>query len=307
MTTPTRLFAAAAAAALVVTACGGDDGDGGSTASDVTAVRVGSAGFPENELLMQIYGQSIADLGIEVSYQPNIGSREVYYASIEGGDIDLVPEYTNSLLSFVSRQAETEPEATNTDEQITELGEKLPEGLQVLEPSSAEDKDSITCNAETVEQYDLTDYSSLVPVSGEIIFGGPPEFADRAPFGVPGLAEFDIVFKEFRPLDTAGPLTVAALESNEVNCANLFTTQSAIVASGFVTLEDDLGVVPAENVTPLIRSEVASEAVVERLDAVSAALDTEQLKTIVARVEVDAEDPADVAADWLAEAGILGS
>jgi osmoprotectant transport system substrate-binding protein len=303
-----RALALALTSTMVVAACGGDDGDTGSTAGgDPVSIRVGSANFPENELLMEIYAQALDSIGVDATTQPNIGSREVYYQSIVDGDIQLLPEYTNSLLSFVSRQEGGTAEATTTEEQITELGEKLPENLQVLAPSEAQDKDTISCNQETVDEYGLTDFSSLAPVSGEIVFGGPPEFAERSPFGVPGLREaYGIEFAEFVPLDVAGPLTVEALASNEVNCANLFSTQSAIVANDFVVLEDDQNLVPAENVVPLIASDVATDAVVEKLDAVSAALDTENLTALVARVEVDQESAADVAASFLEENDLLG-
>ena len=52
-----------------------------------------------------------------------IGAREIYFDAIESGEVDLVPEYTNSLLSFVLRRDDPDalPEATNVEEQVTEL------------------------------------------------------------------------------------------------------------------------------------------------------------------------------------------
>ena len=119
-------------------------------AGEPGTITVGSADFPESQLLAQIYGQALEAAGFDVSYELGIGSREAYYGAIEGGEVGLVPEYTGSLLSFVV--APDQPEAANVDEQVDALGEALPEGLEVLTPSSAEDKDTIVCTQEVVDE-----------------------------------------------------------------------------------------------------------------------------------------------------------
>ena len=261
------------------------------------AFVVGSADFPESELLAQIYGQALAAAGFDVSYEPAIGSREAYYGAIESGEINLVPEYTNSLLSFIL--APDSPSATNLDEQLAELGENLPDGLEVLAPSLAEDKDVIACTPEVAEEYGLTDLSSLAAASADITIGAPPEFETRTPFGLVGFQELlGAEFGEFVPL-SYGDIP-AALDEGAIDCGNVFSTSSVVTTSGWVVLDDDAGLVPAENVLPLIRTEVATPDAVAALDEVSAALDTDILKDLVAQVEVDALGPDVVAADWLA-------
>jgi osmoprotectant transport system substrate-binding protein len=308
----TRLFAALAALALVAAACGDDDdGDsasgGDSAAGDLSgqSLTVGSANFPESVLLAEIYAGALEAQGADVSVEPNIGSREVYYPAIEGGEIDLLPEYTNSLLSFVLRQDDPEatPEATNVDEQLAELEEVLPDNLTVLTPSSAEDKDVIVCNQETIDQHGFSDLSGLAEVSGEITIGGPPEFAERSPFGIPGLQQFyGAEFAEFVPLEI-GPPIVDALNANAVNCGNLFSTDAAITENEFTALEDDMNIVPAEAVLPLINAEKATPEVTSVLNEVSAALDTEGLTELNFQVQSEGLAEAEVAAQWLADNG----
>ncbi len=321
--TPSRLIALGAIAALGLAACGDDDDGGdasappteapagseapaGTDAAGVT-ITVGSADFPESQLLAEIYAQALEAGGVPVDTELNIGSREVYFAAIESGETDLQPEYTNSLLSFVMRRSDPSalPEATNVDEQVAALGEALPDGLEVLTPSTAEDKDVIVCSGDVAEQYGLATLSDLAEVSGEITIGAPPEFENRAPFGLVGFEEiYGATFAEFVPLDIGA--MADAIKGGAIDCGNMFSTMSAITTEGFVALEDDKGVVPNEAVLALIRSEVASDEVVAILDAVSAALDTEGLKAMMVRVEVGAEDPAVVAADFLAENGLAG-
>ena len=99
-------------------------------------------------------------------------------------------------------------------------------------------------------------------------------------------------------------MTVEALKGGQVQVANLFTTASAIEANSFRMLEDTKRMYPAQNVVPLIRSGSLNDAQKEALNKVSAALTTDRLTGLVARVEVDKENAADVAADFLRDSGI---
>jgi len=263
-------------------------------------ITVGSADFPESQLLAQIYGQALEDAGFEVSYELGIGAREAYFGAVEDGEVDLVPEYTNSLLSFLI--APDQPTATDVDEQVSAIGDALPDGLEVLTPSTAEDKDTIVCSQDAVDEHSLTDLSSLFAVSGEITLGAPPEFETRSPFGIAGFAENnDAEFAEFVPLSFSD--IPAALSAGEIDCGNIFSTDPAITTEGFVALEDDLLIVPNEAVLPLVRSEVVTPELTAALDAVNGELDTETLTTLLAQVVVDAEGADVVAEEWLATIG----
>jgi osmoprotectant transport system substrate-binding protein len=304
----------AAVLALGVAACGddldesNDTGSSGSTTSesesggDKPAITVGSANFPENVVLAEIYAGALSAKDFEVSKKLNIGSREALFPAMEKGEITVLPEYTGALLSYLT---EAKSDAKETSAQVEEIKAELPSSLTVLEPSAAEDKDTITCNKETVDKYGLTSIEDLAKVGDQITIGGPPEFAKRAGFGIKALKRvYGAEFKKFQPLDVAGPLTVAALKDNKVQCANLFSTQSAIPANGFVTLEDPKGLVESEAVIPLIAKDAATPEVTETLNAVSAALNTDNLKELVKRVEVDKDDAEAVAEDFLSEQGL---
>jgi osmoprotectant transport system substrate-binding protein len=301
----------AAVLAAGIAACGDDldeNNDSGSTATESDggaekpALTVGSANFPESVVLAEVYAGALEAKDFDVSKKLNVGSREALFPAMENGEITVTPEYSGALLSYLT---EAKSEAKEVGEQVTEINAELPDSLTVLTPSAAEDKDTITCNKETVDKYGLTSIEDLAEVGNEITIGGPPEFAKRAGFGIRALKRvYGAEFKKFQPLDVAGPLTVAALKDNKVQCANLFSTQSAIPANGFVTLEDPKGLVEAEAVIPLIAKDAATPEVTETLDAVSAALNTENLKELVKRVEVDKDDAETVAQDFLSEQGL---
>ena len=109
---------------------------------------------------------------------------------------------------------------------------------------------------------------------------------------------------EFVPLDAGGPLTKAALESGDIDIALLFSSDGAISANDWVALEDDQDLQPVDNFIPAVRSEVVTDEVTEVLDAVSAALTVEAMQEMVAAVSIEGENPADVAADFLADSAL---
>ncbi len=144
------------------------------------------------------------------------------------------------------------------------------------------------------------------PVASQMTLGGPPECPKR-PFCIPGLEEtYGVVFEDFKALDVGGPLTVKALSGGEIDVGLLFSTSSAIPANDFVLLEDDKNLQTAENITPVVREEALDGTIEELLNGVSAALDTETITDLNGRVEIDKEDPADVAADFLEQEDLLG-
>ncbi len=289
-------------AVCLVAALAACDHDTGGAAGDPPELVVGSANFPENALLAEIYAGALRSRGLEVSTTLNVGSREALLPAMERGDITVLPEYTGALLSYLS---DGSVEATDTAGQVAALATELPEDLVVLEPSQAQNQETITCTARVAREHGLTSIADLAPVSDELVLGGPPELPSRQGFGLEGLKEvYGVEFKTFRPLDVSGPLTVSALKEGEIDCANLFSTQSAIEVNGFVTLTDPKGLVESEAVVPLVARAAASAEVEDALNRVSSSLTTEELKAMVKRVEVDKDDPRQVADDFLESVGM---
>jgi osmoprotectant transport system substrate-binding protein len=296
-----RTLAAVVLSVLVLAACGG--GGSGAGAGQDGPVVVGSANFPEQLILGNMYALVLEDAGFEVERRLNLGSREVIFPAIAEGEVDVLPEYLGALSAFVS---EGEEESITDPQELRDvLAEELPDDLVLLESSDAQDQDALAVTAETAEELDLQSVSDLAPVAGDLTLGGPAETETRY-VGVPGLKEvYGIEFGEFRALDAGGPLTTEALNSGDIDVGRVFTTQGVIDEFGWVVLEDDMGLVPAENITPLAREEIVTEDLRAALNELSETLTTEELTELNKQVEVDKADPEDVARDWLVEQGLI--
>src|SRR3954464_6301569 len=176
----------AALALLALTACGGSSNPvtvdsssaapaGSASASGAGAVTVGSANFPENVLLAEIYAGALSAKGVKVTKKLNIGSRETYIPGLEDGSIDLIPEYSGVLMQYFNKDAT----ATSSADVYAALKSAVPTQLTVLEQSTAEDKDSVVVTKEPADKSSLTSIADLKPVAKDLVLGGPPEWKTR--------------------------------------------------------------------------------------------------------------------------------
>jgi osmoprotectant transport system substrate-binding protein len=299
------VVALAAAAALLAGCSSSDDTSdplAGEKASGDTVV-VGSNNFAESILLADIYGEALKAKGVKVDYKPNIGSRETTYGLLKNGTITVLPEYNGSLLAYLDPKAEQKsPEAVNSA-----VKSKLDAKLTLLESSPAENKDSVSINAETAKKHNLTPESTLADlkdIAPDLVLGGSPEFQTRQQ-GLKGLESvYGLKFKSFKALDAGGPLTQAALTKNTVQAADIFTTDPTITKEKFVVLQDPKNLFGFANVTPLVYKSGLPQKGVDALNAVSAKLDTKTLLDLDTQVQLENKDPLDVAKAWLKSAGL---
>jgi osmoprotectant transport system substrate-binding protein len=267
--------------------------------SDSSTIVVGSADFPESQLLATIYAKALSAKGITTEIRASIGSREVYMPALLDGSIDLLPEYAGAALSYLDKAATAHSPA----DVAVALKAALPAGVSMLTPSAAQDADAVVVTRASAEKHTLKTIADLAPVAGEMILGGPPEWKTRKE-GVIGLKDvYGLNFKAFKALDVGGPLTVSALSNGQVQAANLFSTDPAMAANDFVALEDVKNLFPAQNVVPVIATPKVSEAVITTLDAVSAALTTDDLIKMNGRL-AEHESFDVVAGDFLKEKGL---
>lgn len=312
---PLISIGAVAASVALLAGCGGggsdtfssEDSDSGSD-SGGGSITIGSANFPENELLMNMYALALEDAGVTVETQPNIGSREVYLEALNDGSIDLLPEYNGALLAYLvaGNGDEVPRDVTAPDQVYDALQDVLPEGTETLPQSDAEDKDTLSVTQDTAEEYDLASIADLEPVADQLTVGAGPEFEERFQ-GLVGLEEvYGLQFESFRPLDAGGPLTIAALEDGTIDVANIFSTDPNIEANDFVVLDDPENLYTSQNILPLIKSDKVTPEVEDALNAVSEALTTENLTEALAQVVLERQPSETVAQQFLEDNDVLG-
>lgn len=295
------LFAGACASKTSTTSSGGGSPSTAAPKKSGPAIVVGSANFSESETLAEIYAGALEAKGYTVQRKLKIGNREVYEAALEKGDIGFIPEYAATLLEFLNKGAgEATPDAAATVAKLqTRLAAK---GLQALAFAPGQDQNGFVVTKATAEKNSFKKLSDLTAKSNTLTLGGPPECPTRK-FCQQGLKDvYGLNFKEFKPLDAGGPLTVAALEGGQVDVGLLFTSDAAIGAKGFVLLEDDKKLQLADNVVPVVRkqlTEAYGKDFSDAVDAVSKKLTTDELIKLNKQTGIDKVDAAKAAKDWL--------
>lgn len=304
----------AALLALVVSACSpGEDespdastGAGGSQAADLPTLTIGSAGFWESAVVAEIYAQALEDAGFTVERQLEQGARDVTHPALVDGQIDLMPEYIGGYLA-VTYGGEPTPDI---DESLAALREELEaDGLVAFEPTPGTDADGFAVRQETADEFDLTTMTDLAEVADQLTWGVAQECAENPNCGLGLERVYDIDFASL-DVETLGACSTAiaeALNASNIDVAQVCTTQPEIAGFNLVLLEDDGGLAPAQNLVPVVRSEIVDEAgdlLESTLNDVSALLTTEELTNLGAAVILNGESYEDAAAQWLADNGL---
>jgi osmoprotectant transport system substrate-binding protein len=290
-------------AALVASACGNAGTSGGAK----PAISIGSTNFSEQLVLGELYSQILEANGYPVTRKFNLGNREAaVYPAILSGQIDMEADYLATLLALVDKTAtgSTDPKQTSATLQKA----LTPKNLTVLDYAPAVDQNGFVVTKATADKYKLAKLSDVAPVGNQLVLGGPPECPNRE-FCALGLKnKYGITFKDFKPLDTGGPITVQALVGGQIDVGLLFTTDATIAVRGFVLLEDDKQLQLSDNVAPVVRNDYlakAGDGFKTLINSIAPKLTTAELTGMNKQVEVDKMDPKDVAKAWLKKVGLI--
>ncbi len=266
--------------------------------ADGPTIEVTSFNFPESEILGEIYAQAMEDAGYPVERSLNLGARELIYPELLDGNLDLVPEYLGSALVVWFEQDPPE----DLDSGVASLTEAFEaEGVSVLEPAPAENNQAFVVTSEFAEENGLSSIADLAD-AGDLTFSGPPECEDRGTCYQGLLDVYGLDNVSFESNQEAAT-RLSNLDSGANEVILLFSTDAPLAGDAYVVLEDTEGMLPPENITPVLRTEIVDaygDDLTALLDQVTAAMTTESLQ----QMNADASEglsPAEIASDWLAD------
>ncbi|WP_372968310.1 ABC transporter substrate-binding protein [Microbacterium sp.] len=286
-----------AAAALALSACSSSNpldepsSDSGEGSGNGETIVVGSQAYYSNEIIAEIYAQALEAAGFDVEKQLSIGQRDAYMPDVESGDIDVFPEYTGSLLEYIS---DDEIDVTSPDDVYAALQDALPESLTALDYAEASDQDSYTVLKSFAEENDLKTIGDLADVTSPVTIGAAPEFEQRpySPAAAKEVYGVDLTFS------ATGPTTLESLLAGQIQVADIYTADPAFETEDIVALEDPENLIISSNVVPIVSSDIADD-VSDVLNAISAKLTAEELVSLNVLSTVEEQSSADIAKKWL--------
>lgn len=275
-------------------------------------VKVGSVGFDEARVMVELYAQALEANGYTVDRGGiGLGDRAVVAPAIESGQIDLQPEYIGSRLGHEGGNP-TGDSAANHAALQQALAAK---SLTVLAYTPGIDTNAFVVRPETAAQHNLARMSDTAAVQSQLRWGLAQDCPTNALCGAPGgaLEQYGITQETIAAatlLPACSTPMADALRAGTVDVAELCSTQPDILVNGWVVLEDDKRTQPADNVAPIVRNDllakVGDRAAFEKiLNDVSVRIDTGTMAELYRQVAVDRRDPGDVARDWLRANGFV--
>jgi osmoprotectant transport system substrate-binding protein len=297
--------------ALTGAACGDDEpGEAGGTdtteagAVDGSTIRFAPQDFAESKTLTEVYAQYLTAKGFDVEVQPASGFRDQVYPGLEGDDLDIIIDYTGSAARFLDPEVEASADSDETYAALTDVLDA--NELVAYEYSEAEDKNALVALKSWAEENDVTTISDLADVEG-VVLGAAEDCRERADCLLGYQDVYGLDFSSFVALEYGPPLT-EALEADEVQVAQYQTTAPQLASGDFVELEDDKGLLSADNIVPVLRQDLADEygdALADAINELSAMITTEDLIAWNVSTDIDKDESADVATAWLEEKGLL--
>ena len=314
------LILGALALALGLVACGSDDssdssssdGSGGSGEliqsnpdNAGTTLTVGSKNFTEQIVLGEIYAQGLEAAGYTVKTDLNLGSETIALQALKQGEISGYPEYVSTALtSFYDVPAEDIPaDSQDAYDQVQGLLDK--DDLEAFPPTPFSSANAVGLLTSKAEELGVSTISDLEGVSQDLKLYGSPECRQRVDCLIGLEDNYGLEFQSFTPVDIG--LRYEVLDKGQADLSIVFTTDAQLGASDkYTILEDDKGVLPAGNVVFLTKKSTAEQAGADyesTIVDVQGNLTEKVMQELDARVDIDKEKPADVAAEYLKEFG----
>ena len=305
-------------AIFLFAACGDDDDDepaggGGEQAGEQAAdmpgegkppVTLGTKDFTEEFVLGELYKQALEAKGYTVNLKKNIGSTEIIDKSLTSGEIDGYPEYLGVSVAVTFRQ----DIIPKSKEQTYDLAKRLYEerGQVISEQTPFFDVDAIATTKEFAEENGLQSVADLKKLDSFTV-GARPEFRDRFQ-GLKGMrSEYGLTNAQFKQL--ALGIQYQALDSGDVDSANVFSTDAQLASGKYTVLEDPKGVFGYQHVAMVMNRDkyeaLGGQEFFDLIDEVSALLTNDAMITMNKAVAIDKQDEADVAREFLEANGLV--
>ncbi|MFD7500029.1 ABC transporter substrate-binding protein [Streptomyces sp. NPDC059850] len=308
--------AAASAVALAVgaTACGGESleksGGEGSGESGKGSLVIGTASFAESKILAELYAGLLGHAGYSTSLK-TVDTRELYEPALEKGQMDVVPEYAATLAEFLNQKKNgpnAKPVASSDVDDTVKALKKLaePRGLKVLDAGEAVDQNAFAVSGEFAKEHDLKTLSDLGK-SGQKVKLAAGDECPKRPFCQPGLEKrYGIDIAGIDPLDIGSVQAKQAVKDGKDQMLLTTTTDATLDQFGLVLLDDDKNLQNADNVLPVVNAKSAGSPKIENaLNKLGRVLTTADLTELNKKVDAERLKPADVAADYLKEKGLV--
>lgn len=268
-------------------------------------VKIASKPMTEQYILTEIIAQLIeaeTDYEVEITKGVGGGTTNIHPALVKG-EFDLYPEYTRTAWLNVLKKEEMEKDDEKLYQQLLTEYDAL--GLAWTGLYGFSNTYGLAVRQDTAQQYGLSTYSDLAAASGELIFGGNPDYIELET-GYSRLCEaYQMQFKDTKQMEIA--LKYEALINGEVDVINAFTTDAQLAANDLVLLTDDNVFFETFDAGTVVRKEALEKYPELKgiLEKINGLITEEEMQQMNYEVEVNGKEDKEVAKQFLENKGLL--
>ncbi|RQW74082.1 glycine/betaine ABC transporter substrate-binding protein [Lysinibacillus composti] len=266
------------------------------------SLRLGSRNNTESIILSNIMGQLIEDrLGIEVLYKENLGGSNVVWNAMTNGHIDVIPDYTGTIVvTYYHEEPGTAEETLEATKRLVETDD-----IVALNPFGFNNTYTLALDEAKAEELGVVTFSDFAEYSQDFRLGAVFEFIDR-PDGLPGFQkEYNINFKDVKGMDHG--MMYRSINAGEVDVINSYTTDGQLQIYDLRVLEDDKSYFPPYHALPLVRKETLHEypELEEVLGLLEGMINEETMQIMNGKVDNEGMMVERVAQEFLIESGLI--
>ncbi|MCA1718397.1 MAG: glycine/betaine ABC transporter substrate-binding protein [Actinobacteria bacterium] len=294
---------------LALSGCGNAGGGGGQGGGGGPSVTVGSKNFTEQFILGELYAQTLEANGFTVERQLNLGSEQIADGALQDGQIDFYPEYTGTaLVALLGYEGENPATPEETYEEARSRYAERDPADTMLPYADFNNNYGIFVRNDVAEEYGLQTLNDLADAAPNLTFATFSEFQDRED-GYPNMVENYPGIDEFEDIITANDLGLRyqGVENGEADVGVGFLTDGQLTSPELTILEDEKSIWPFYYPAPVVRNDVLEEnpEIEDILNSVTETLDVDAIRELNGRVDIEQEDPEDVARDYLEQEGLI--
>lgn len=256
-------------------------------------IRIGSKAFTESHILAEIAAQLLESQGYPVERKLGLGGTLIAFQALQGGAIDLYPEYSGTIIQAILKR-----EKLASEDLTAALADK---GLQLLPALGFNNSYAMAMSKSLTTANRITSVSELANWP-ELKLGFSLEFLNRAD-GWPALQRAYQLPHKVRGLEHA--LAYAAVARGQLDVTDAYSTDGELEAFSLVLLEDDRQFFPRYDAAFLARADLAEEAAAI-LDVLEGRIDESTMRRLNASISGAGLTPREVARDYLLQAGLTG-
>ncbi len=264
---------------------------------------VGSKNFTEQVVLGEIVAQHLEHrLGRKIERKLNLTGTLITYQALQNGEIGLYPEYTGTIQAEILKEVPG-TEASVVFERVRNEMHRVAQ-TEVLEPLGIDNRFVMVIRSSDAAKYNISTLSEAAQIKDGWKLGVGYEFQSRSD-GMPLLNKYHLPMTASpRSMDLG--LLFKALSDGQVTMIAANATDGPLASSQYTVLADDQKLFPPYQACLLVREDVlaAEPAVRGALRELSGKFTNEIMRKLDAQVDVEHRQPRDVAAEFLAQAGL---